>query len=176
MDSGSIQADLFPLCITLDFMHICYAFDDSLLNPFVHLVFIVIEPVAAEDVTTSKRWRCHVANTLSDRWIVRTLSIPPKGLGGVIDPTPCRELIPLANEFSKLKRKELMCSKEHTFGHSPTVSLCRRPTLRGEVSSFPLSENVLQAHHSISLFHEELSCGARTCSLTQALPIREAIA
>src|SRR5260370_3799403 len=54
---GSIQADFFLPSIALDFMHICHALDDGFLNPFVHLVFILIESVTAKDVAAGKRWR-----------------------------------------------------------------------------------------------------------------------
>ena len=77
MDSGSVQADFFLPCIALDFMHIRHALDDGFLNPFVHLVFILIKPITAKDVATSKRWRCRSPRVCSDRWIIRTLGIPP---------------------------------------------------------------------------------------------------
>src|SRR6266566_6587083 len=77
MSSGSVQADLFLPSKALDFMHIRYALDDGFLNPFVHLVFILIEPITAKDVATSKRWWGRSPRVFSDRWIVRTLGIPP---------------------------------------------------------------------------------------------------
>jgi hypothetical protein len=89
MDSGSVQADFFLSSIALDFMHVRYALDDGLLNPSVHLVFILIEPVTAKDVATSKWWWCRSARVFSDRWIVCTLGIPPgsiKHIGGVVYP------------------------------------------------------------------------------------------
>ena len=58
MDSGSVQADFFLTSIALDFMYVRHALDDGFLNPFVHLVFILIEPVTTKDVATSKRWWC----------------------------------------------------------------------------------------------------------------------
>jgi len=58
MSSGSVQADLFLPSKVLDFMYVRYTLDDGFLNPFVHLVFILIEPITAKDVATSKRWRC----------------------------------------------------------------------------------------------------------------------
>ena len=58
MSSGSVHADLFLPGIVLDFMHVRYALDDGFMNPFVHLVFILIEPVTTKDVATSKRWWC----------------------------------------------------------------------------------------------------------------------
>ena len=58
MDLGSVQADLFLSGIAVDFMHVCHTLDDSFVNPFVHLVFILIEPVTTKDVATSKRWWC----------------------------------------------------------------------------------------------------------------------
>src|SRR5437868_9286955 len=89
MDSGSVQADFFLSSIALDFMHVRYAFDDGFLNPFVHLVFILIEPITAKDVATSKRrWR-RSPRVFSDCWIVRTLGIPPgsiEHIRGVVYP------------------------------------------------------------------------------------------
>jgi hypothetical protein len=55
MNSGSVQADFFLPGIALGFMHVRDALDDGLLNPFVHLVFILIEPIAAKDVATIKK-------------------------------------------------------------------------------------------------------------------------
>ena len=89
MNSGSVQADFLLPSIPLDFMHIRYALDDGLLNPFVHLVFILIEPITAKDVTASKRWRGRSPRVLSDCRIVRTLGIPPgsiQDIGGVVYP------------------------------------------------------------------------------------------
>src|SRR5438270_12732058 len=89
MYSGSVQADFFLSSIALDFMHVRYAIDDGLLNPFVHLVFILIEPITTKDVATSKRWWCRSPCVFSDGWIVRTLDIPPgsiEQIGGVVDP------------------------------------------------------------------------------------------
>src|SRR5437763_12588598 len=47
MDSASVQADFFLSSIALDFMYVRHALDDSFLNPFVHLVFILREPITA---------------------------------------------------------------------------------------------------------------------------------
>ena len=55
MDSGSVQADLFLSGIAVDFMHVCYTLVDGFLDPFVHLIFILVEPVTAKDVAASKR-------------------------------------------------------------------------------------------------------------------------
>lgn len=45
--SSPVQINLFLASVTVDFMNICHAFGDSLLHPLVHLVFVLIEPVAA---------------------------------------------------------------------------------------------------------------------------------
>ena len=55
---GSIQADFFLPRIALDFVYVSHALNDGFPNPFVHLVFILIEPVTAKDVVTSKCWWC----------------------------------------------------------------------------------------------------------------------
>jgi hypothetical protein len=89
MDSGSVQADFFLSRIALDFMHVRYALNDGFLNPFIHLVCILIEPITAKDVATGKRWRGRSARVFSDRWIVGTLGIPPgsiEDIGGVMYP------------------------------------------------------------------------------------------
>src|SRR6266566_928423 len=89
MDSGSVQADFFLPSIALDFMHVRYALDYGFLNPFVHLVFILIEPITTKDVATSKRWWCRSPRVFSDRWIIRALGIPPgsiENIEGVVDP------------------------------------------------------------------------------------------
>jgi hypothetical protein len=52
---GSIQADFFLPSIALDFMHICHALDNGFLNPFVHLVFILIESVTAKDIAAGNQ-------------------------------------------------------------------------------------------------------------------------
>src|SRR6266700_7131836 len=108
MESGSVQADFFLPGITLDFMHIRYALDDGLLNPFVHLVFILIEPITAKDVATSKGWRCRSARVFSDRWIVRTLGIPPgsiKHIGGVVYPFWARLVMEVTKVFDRCGAK-----------------------------------------------------------------------
>src|SRR2546422_8543083 len=89
MSSGSVQADFFLPSIALDCMYVRYALDDGLLNPFVHLVFILIEPITTKDVATSKRWWCRSPRVFSDRWIICTLGIPPgsiENIGGVVYP------------------------------------------------------------------------------------------
>src|SRR6266705_4426964 len=83
MDSGSVQADFFLTSIALDFMYVCDTFGDGFLNPFVHLVFILIEPITAKDVATSKRWWCRSPRVFSDSWIVRTLGIPPGSIENI---------------------------------------------------------------------------------------------
>src|SRR6266496_3776415 len=84
-----VQADFFLTSIALDFMYVCDAFSDGFLNPFVHFVFILIEPITAKDVATSKRWWCRSPRVFSNRWIVRALGIPPgsiENIEGVVDP------------------------------------------------------------------------------------------
>src|SRR5436309_102786 len=104
MDSGSVQADLFLPCIALDFMHVRDALDDGLLNPFVHLILILIEPITAKDVATSKRWRCRSLRVFSDSWIVRTLGIPPgsiEHIGRVVYPLWARLVMELTQVFDR---------------------------------------------------------------------------
>jgi hypothetical protein len=55
MDSGSLQADFFLPSIALDFIHVRHALADGFPNPFVQLIFILIRPITAKDVVTSKR-------------------------------------------------------------------------------------------------------------------------
>src|SRR5437588_12767373 len=96
MNSGSVQADFLLPSIPLDFMHVRYALDDDFLNPFVHLVFILIEPITAKDVATSKRWWCRSPYVFSDHWIVRTLGIPPgslENIAGVVYPLWARSVM-----------------------------------------------------------------------------------
>ena len=102
MDSGSVQADFFLPSITLDFMHVRYTIDYGFLNPFVHLVFILIEPITAKDVATSKRWWCRSPYVFSDHWIVRTLGIPPgsiEHIGGVVYPLRAKLVMELTKVF-----------------------------------------------------------------------------
>src|SRR5690242_6750826 len=108
MDSGSVQADFFLPSITLDFMHVRYALDDGFLNPFVHLIFILIELITAKDVATSKRWWCRSPNVFSDHWIVRTLGIPPgciENIGGVVYPLLARLVMKLTKVFDRCGAK-----------------------------------------------------------------------
>ena len=74
---GSIQADFFLPSIALDFMHICHALDNGFLNPFVHLVCILIESVTAKDIAAGKRWWCRSPSMFSYSWIVCPLGVPP---------------------------------------------------------------------------------------------------
>src|SRR5579859_6171471 len=60
INSSSVQADFFQPRITLYFMHIGYAFDYGFLNPFVHLILVLIEPITAKDIATSKRWLYYI--------------------------------------------------------------------------------------------------------------------
>src|SRR5260221_1752087 len=59
-------------------MHICHALEDGFLNPFVHLVFILIEPITAEDIATSKRWRCNCTEVFLCVRIIWSQHIPPR--------------------------------------------------------------------------------------------------
>src|SRR6266852_4581492 len=77
MVSGSVQADFFLPSIALDFMYVRHALGDGFLNPFVHFIFILIEPVTAKDVAARKRWRCdctEVCLCVRIRW---SRHIPP---------------------------------------------------------------------------------------------------
>ncbi len=84
VSSGSIQADFFLPSIALDFMHICHALDDGFLNPFVHLVFILIESVTAKDVAAGKRRRCDFTYVFLCVWIIWSQHIPPGNCQDVI--------------------------------------------------------------------------------------------
>ena len=77
MDSRSVQADFFLPSITMDFMHICQAFCDGLVNPFVHFIFILIEPVTAKDAAASKRWRGDFSEVFLRSWIRSSQRVPP---------------------------------------------------------------------------------------------------
>src|SRR6266566_6121777 len=108
MDSGAVQADFFLPSIALDFMHVRYALDDGFLNPCIHLVFILIESITAKDVATSKRWWCRSSRVFSDRWIVRTLGIPPgsiKHIGGVVYPFWARLVMEVTKVFDRCGAK-----------------------------------------------------------------------
>src|SRR6059058_5478135 len=108
MDSGAVQADFFLPSIVLDFMHIRYALDDGFLNPFVHLVFILIEPITAKDIATSKRWWCRSPRVFSDRGIVCTLGIPPRStenIGGVVYPLWARLVMEVTEVFDRCGAK-----------------------------------------------------------------------
>ncbi len=43
----------------MDCMYVVYALDDGFLNPFVHLIFILIEPIIAKDVLCLTKAECH---------------------------------------------------------------------------------------------------------------------
>src|SRR5438876_6963489 len=108
MDSGSVQADFFLTSIALDFMYVRHALDDGFLNPFVHLVFILIESVTTKDVATSKRWWCRSPRVFSDRWIMRTWGIPPGSIehtGGVVDPLRARLVMEATKVFDRCGAK-----------------------------------------------------------------------
>src|SRR5260370_32523223 len=108
MSSGSIQADLFLPGIALDFMHVCHALDDGFVNPFVHLVFILIEPVTAKDVAARKRWWGRSPCVFSDRWIMRTLGIPPgsiEHIAGVVYPLRARLVMEATEVFDRCGAK-----------------------------------------------------------------------
>src|SRR6266446_1527464 len=104
MSSGSVYADLFLPSIVLDCMHVRYALDDGFLNPFVHLVFILIEPITAKDVATSKRRWGRSPRAFSDCWIICMLGIPPgsiENIRGVVDPRWARLVMELTQVFGR---------------------------------------------------------------------------
>ena len=108
MHAGSVQADFFLPSIVLDFTYVGYALDYGFLNPFVHLVFILIEPITAKDVAASKRRRCRSPRVFSDSWIVRTLGIPPgsiEHIGGVAHPLWARLVMEATKVFDRCGAK-----------------------------------------------------------------------
>jgi hypothetical protein len=108
MNSGAVQADLLLPSISLDFMHVRYALEDGFLNPFVHLIFILIEPITAKDVAVSKRWGCHSAHVFADGWIVPTLGVPPgsiQHIGGVVYPLRARLVMEVTQVFDRCRAK-----------------------------------------------------------------------
>src|SRR5439155_11694528 len=84
MDSGSVQVDFFLSSIALDFLHVCHAFTDGFPNPFVHFIFILVEPVTAKDVATSKRWWGDFAEVCLCVWIMWSQDIPPRNFQDVV--------------------------------------------------------------------------------------------
>ncbi len=108
MDSGSVQTDFFLPGITLNLMYICYALDNGFLNPLIHLIFILIEPITAKDIAASKRWGSRSLQVFSDRWIIRTLRILPgclKHIGGVVYPLRARLVIEVTQVFDRCSAK-----------------------------------------------------------------------
>src|SRR5207302_2017304 len=81
---------------------------DCFLNPFVRQVFRLLEPVTAKDVARSKRWWCRSPRVFSDRWIIRTLGIPPGSIedrGGVVYPLRARLVMELTKVFDRCSAK-----------------------------------------------------------------------
>ena len=102
--SGSVQADFFLPGIPMDLMDIRDALEDGFLNPFVHLVFVLIEPIAAKDVAASKGWRCHSPRVCSDGWVICSLRVPPGSIehkGGVVDPLGARLVMQLTQVLDR---------------------------------------------------------------------------
>src|SRR5256885_927465 len=58
-------------------MDVCHTLADGFLYPFVHLIFILIEPVTAKDVATSKRWWCDGTEIRLCVCIMWSRHIPP---------------------------------------------------------------------------------------------------
>src|SRR5581483_8474344 len=85
MDSGSVQADFFLSRIAVDFMHVGYAPGDGFLNPFVHLVFILIKPVTAKDVAARKRWWGNCTKVCLCVRIMWPRHIPPGGCQDIVE-------------------------------------------------------------------------------------------
>src|SRR5690348_16304707 len=70
-------------------MHVRHTPGDGFPNPLVQLVFILVEPVTAKDIATSKRGWSRSPRVFADCWIVSSLGIPPgciEDVGGVVDP------------------------------------------------------------------------------------------
>src|SRR6266480_3413812 len=65
-------------------MHVGYALGDGFLNPFVHFIFILIEPVTAKDVAARKRWWCNGTEVCLCVRIMWSRHIPP-GLFSLAD-------------------------------------------------------------------------------------------
>src|SRR5260370_17454741 len=113
MDSGSVQADFFLPSIALDFMHVRYALDDGFLNPFVHLVFILIEPITAKDVATSKRWWCDFTEVFLCVWIIWSQHIPPRD---------CQDVVGIMRPFRAGLMKEVTKILDRSSAESPPVA------------------------------------------------------
>src|SRR5260370_37540688 len=113
MDSGSVQADFFLPSIALDCMHVRYALDDGLLNPFVHLVFILIEPITAKDVATSKRCWCDFTEVFLCVWIIWSQHIPPRD---------CQDVVGIMRPFRAGLMKEVTKILDRSSAESPQMA------------------------------------------------------
>jgi|SRR5579884_2178986 len=83
-------------------MHIGYALCDGFLHPFVHLVLILIEPIATEDIATSKRGWSRFASVLTYCRVICTKRIPPGGfesVGRIVYPLWARNLMEATEIF-----------------------------------------------------------------------------
>src|ERR1700694_3554836 len=113
MDSGSVQADFFLSSIVLDFMHVRYALDYGFLNPFVHLVFILIESVTAKDVAASKRWWCNSTEVFLCVRIIWSQHIPPRG---------CQDIVRIMRPLRAGLMKELTKILDRSSAESPPMA------------------------------------------------------
>src|SRR5260221_6396433 len=113
MDSGSVQADFFLPSIALDFMHVRCALDYGFLNPFVHLVFILIEPITAKDVATSKRWWCDFTEVFLCVWIIGSQHIPPRD---------CQDVVGIMRPFRAGLMKEVTQILDRSSAESPPMA------------------------------------------------------
>ncbi len=89
-------------------MYVSHALGNGFPDPFVHLIFILIEPITAKDVATSKRGRGLSPRVFSDRWIIRTLGIPPGGpedIGGVMHPLRAELVMEATQVFDRCGAK-----------------------------------------------------------------------
>ena len=97
----------------MDFMHVRHALDYGFLNPFLHLVFILIEPITAKDVATSKRWWGDFTEVLLCVWIIWSQHIPPRD---------CQDVVGIMRPFRAGLMKEVTKIFNRSSAESPPMA------------------------------------------------------
>src|SRR5260370_11400576 len=82
--SGTVEADFFLSSIVMDFMNVGHAFGNGFLNPFVHLVFILIEIITAKYITACKRRGSCSLCAFSYGLVICSLCVPPRRFPNIV--------------------------------------------------------------------------------------------
>jgi hypothetical protein len=94
-------------------MYIRHTYVDGFPNPFVQLIFILIEPVTAKDVVTSKCWWGDCREVCLCVWIMWSRRIPPRN---------CQDVVGIVRPLRARLMKEVTKILDRSSSESPPVA------------------------------------------------------